>query len=385
MSDNGLCKLCQDNPAINLDLKLESASKKLLQTLMKSYQIDPSILEERSSICQQCFNVVLQMSQTLEKWSKAQEMLKASPLDIDDSNIFHIKLEPDSNAQFSEIQADPQQAENALFIKEEEPETDDLEFMGSDVELVEEVSSDPSDDEVASSEDSDEEMSAEGADTDWRSSLENFFCVCLGPDGLALTILFKDKTKEKNIRMLCTCCNKLFTTLSDIHKHASVTRAHPEYWCGVCDAIYPSIFELKIHEKIKKHPRPKTRAMVMRCLKCGARSNQLSDAIKHDNDFHYKSTLVCHMCRISCENRESLQKHLLEHQTYMCRYPNCISRFQIWSNYTKHLVQHKNQRSLCPVDGCSFIMEPGNHDNHLKTHLPSYGRYRVGQNSSIKK
>ncbi|KAH8296109.1 hypothetical protein KR054_001921 [Drosophila jambulina] len=317
------------------------------------------------------------MSKTLEKWSKAQEVLKAIPLDIDDSRIFQVKSEPDSDAELSEIQVEPLQTGSVLFIKAEEPQTVPVEFTENDME---EASFEDDDDEVASSAESNEEMSEEGADTDWRSSLENFFSVCLGPDGLALTILFKDKTKERNIRMLCTCCNQLFATLSDIHKHASVTRTHPEYWCGVCDAIYPSVFELKVHEKMKKHSRPKTRAMVMRCLKCGTRSKQLSDAIKHENEVHDRSSLMCHKCRVCFQSRKSFQRHLLEHQTYVCRYPNCLNRFRLWPNYARHLSWHKNRSSRCPIDGCSVIMKPRSHEQHLRTHLAT----KVQSNDAVK-
>ncbi|KAH8351430.1 hypothetical protein KR059_002366 [Drosophila kikkawai] len=377
MSDNVLCKLCHDNLAVNVDLKVESASRKLLQRLLNSYEIDVSVLEEQSSICKQCFGLVLHMSETLEKWSKAQEVLKAIPLDIDDSKIFQIKLEPDSDAQFSEIQEEFLPEDNVMSIKVEEPQTDDIEIIEGDEDPIEELSSDDtlsSDDEVVSSEESDKEMSADKANTDWRSNPQNFFCVCLGPDGLALTILFKDKTKESNIRMLCTCCNQLFATLSDIQKHASKSRALPEYWCGVCDAIYPSFFELKVHERIKKHSRPKTRAMVMRCLKCGTRSKQLSEAIRHENEAHDKSSLECHKCRVTFEVREFFQKHLLKHQTYLCRYPNCSTRYRSLPGYTKHLAWHNNHRSECPIDGCTVIMNPRGHDLHLRTHLSPQAR-----------
>ncbi|XP_017034339.1 uncharacterized protein [Drosophila kikkawai] len=120
MSNGGLCKLCQDNLAINVGFKVgsmvESASRKLLQSLFKSYQIHVSILEQKSSICKKCYESILKMSKTLEKWSKAQEVLKANPLDIDDSKVF-------------EVDSQEEQSDDDMSIKEEGRATDDIGFL----------------------------------------------------------------------------------------------------------------------------------------------------------------------------------------------------------------------------------------------------------------
>ncbi|KAH8246207.1 hypothetical protein KR038_004809 [Drosophila bunnanda] len=418
MTEEKLCKLCQEDQA--LDLALEKSSYKsaynLLERLFDCYNIDVSVLGGSPSTCNQCFLLVLEISEQLEKWSNAQKMLQrtVSMLDIEDT-VVSVKKEPNTlwdetdDAKFTsegslELFMDEtpnsndlefldveDQTEDLEFLDDEEVRTENLEFPEEEVPQTKNVeyldSDEPQTEDVGSLTEVSSTNRADGVSAkvyeelfgieqvqekpteplEWRLTPHEFFGVCLGPSGLALAVLFKDKTPQRNIQMLCTCCNQVFPTVSDIKKHSLKRRAHPEYWCRFCGIYFPSITDLKFHEEYQKH-KVVTNHLVIRCLRCASISRQYLNAIAHENTVHNKISYDCKKCSASFPYRESLAKHQWKHKNHVCRYPNCQRKFKLWEQYVNHLNWHKRLVSPCPVPGCTTIMMPGDHVKHLRTH-----------------
>lgn len=266
------------------------------------------------------------------------------------------------------------------FLDENEHHTDDVELFDEeepqtdDVELLAEGPTEQDYEELFGIEDAPEKSPEP---FDWRSTPHDFFCVCLDRDGLALTVLFKDKTTKGRIWMLCTCCNQVFVTMSDIRKHSSMTRPRPEYWCRSCGIYFSSIDDLKVHENYRNH-KLKISGMVIRCLKCSKISTQLSNAVRHDNIVHDRSFYECETCKVSFHSRDLFKKHQWNHKHLTCRYPKCQRKFQLWEQYASHLSWHKRTVSRCLVPGCTVTMLPGDHVKHLRTHSKNQVKfYRI--------
>ncbi|XP_020803209.1 histone-lysine N-methyltransferase PRDM9-like [Drosophila serrata] len=397
MTEAKLCKLCQEDQVVEINLEKYSYKSviNLLQTLFDCYNIDVSVLGGSSSTCKRCFEWVLLISEQLEKWSNAQNVLQNTVSLLDtDVTVVSVKEEPktlwdeNDDAEFTaedslELFMDETPNSNELpEVEDKEIRTEDLEFLEEAVPLTEDVqyldSEETQTKEVESLTEVPSTNHADGVSAkvyeelfgieqiqekpkdhlDWRLTPHEFFAVCLGRDGLALAVLFKDKTRQRNIQLLCTCCNQVFATMSDIHKHTLAGRTRPEYWCRCCGTYFPTIKELKFHEEYENHQIVISN-LVIRCIKCANLSKKFLNAITHENTVHKKSSYNCRKCGVSFPYRESLSKHQWKHKDLVCRYQNCQRTFKLWEEYVNHLNCHRGRICRCPVTGCTSIMVAG--------------------------
>ncbi|KAH8242464.1 hypothetical protein KR032_006991 [Drosophila birchii] len=346
MSEKQWCNLCRENHAMEVDLEkpMYKAVNKLLQKLFECYKIDISILGESSCICETCFDGVLHISESLKKWSKAQERLQEKPLDIDDSKAFQVKLEVPSSASENEEMESPQQ--NDMDIPEDK--TDD---------------------------EKEESPEKEGSVIN-----PDFFCVAIAHDGMEIAKLFKDNTKAT--KLMCTCCDQAYDNMLQIRIHNPMTRKSPTYYCGTCGANFQKSKLLEDHEKAEGHQKTETRHrdIDFRCLKCEETFVRFSDTIRHENSMHNKLEYSCPSCNMHFKYYGSFQKHLRGHNltkppadVYDCSYPNCSRRFRVWKRYVKHINWHKSLSYKCPFAGCNITTIPGNYMRHMRAH------YKQGQ------
>ncbi|KAH8386086.1 hypothetical protein KR200_002156 [Drosophila serrata] len=342
MSDAPMCTLCRENLAIEVDLEkpMYKAVNKLLQRLFECYKIDISILGESSCICQACFERVLHISESLKKWTKTHEALQETPLEIDDSKAFQIKLEAPSSASEDEEMESPQN--NDMDIPEDK-----------------------------SDEETEETPQNEGQEVE-----PEFFCVAIGQDGMVIAKLFKDSTKA--IKLMCTCCDKAYDNMMQIRSHNPMTRKTPTYYCGTCGANFQKPKQLADHEEAEDHKKPSTRHrdIDFRCLKCDEMFIRFTDTIRHENSTHSFVEHTCPSCNMHFKYYGSFQKHLRFHNpvdpppdVYDCNYPNCTRRFRVWKRYVKHTNWHQSQCQKCPYVGCNISSIPGNYMRHMRAHL----------------
>ncbi|XP_017053355.1 histone-lysine N-methyltransferase PRDM9 [Drosophila ficusphila] len=356
MSEEGLCKLCKENRAFDIDLEKSKfkLANKLLQRLFESYKIDVTILGDNSCICEQCFNEVLHITESLERWSKAQKEIQEKPLDIDDSMAFQVKSEVDSLQDEGE------------FPREDVTDLPDEDQLGQnkELELVEDELFDP--------------------------TPQDFFSVGLARDGLAITKLFKDKTKTT--RMLCTCCDQVLEILSHIRMHSGKARPNPVYYCRECGSGFPKLRELQTHMTTMDHFKTSDggRDLEFLCLKCHQLFPRFFDVIRHENSVHNSLEYFCMECNMYFKFQRSYKCHVKQHgnmetvfstadhepKIYECRYGDCDRRFRVWGRYVQHMKWHKGARNLhCPYPRCKETIQPGHYMMHMNSRHNQNGRF----------
>ncbi|KAH8300372.1 hypothetical protein KR018_000513, partial [Drosophila ironensis] len=359
-----LCKLCKNNNGIECDLeesKFKSANQ-LLQRLFESYQIDLSVLSEESCICETCLDDVVHLGKALDKWSTAQWALQDKPLDIDDSDVFQVKLE------------DEEREEEGL-LEEETYEEETLEE-----ETLE--------DEMSENEIPEDEMPPALVDVSTCKLDEKavgmlgprgYFAAGIARDGLVLTKLVTDKTKA--VKMLCTCCDQLVDTLANIRAHINNHRLRPYFMCRYCGLSYANSVQLRKHVFLAKHiaqvPKDyKVRDLEFRCLECGDMFDRFFAIIRHENSVHTAMEFKCRLCQTHYKYRGSFEKHMRERHPklvpqrpgeFLCKYPNCHSKFRVLSRYEGHLRMHSVLKE-CRHAGCNFKLQPKNYRAHMKAH-----------------
>ncbi|XP_017034110.1 zinc finger protein 79-like [Drosophila kikkawai] len=358
MSEERRCNLCREEQAMEVDLEkpMYKAVNQLLQKLFECYKIDISILGESSCICQACFDGVLHISESLKKWSRAQEGLKDTPLEIDDSKAFQVKLEVPSSDDEEEISPE----KDDEMDEEAAPEKDDEMDVAEDktIEATEET------------------KTPQGEGPKGTPKKSDFFCVAIGHDGMVIAKLFKDNTKAT--RLMCSCCDQPYDNMLQIRSHNPMTRKSPTYYCGTCGANFQKPKQLADHEEAEDHKKPLTRHrdINFRCLKCDEMFSRFSDTIRHENSIHSSVQYSCPSCQMPFKYYGSFQKHLRYHNStnhsppdvYDCNYPNCSRRFRVWKRYVKHMNWHRGTGQMCPFVGCNVTTAPGNYMSHMRSH-----------------
>ncbi|XP_043650834.1 zinc finger protein 774 [Drosophila teissieri] len=347
MTDAEVCKLCKGNRATEIDLEKPhfKSVNKLLQRLFDWYKIDVAILGENSCICELCFEDALRISESLEKWSMAQEEIRDKPIEIDDSTAFQVKLEfPAYEEEVESVEKDEKSTNQ--YIAEPEKEDNDLSGKKEHMEFdVQEPLKPPS---------------------------EDFFSVGLARDGLAVTKFFKDKTQAT--RMLCTCCGQVLEILAHIRMHCAKPRPNPVYYCRECGSKFSKLCELQEHMKTMGHLKTKCggRDLEFLCLRCNQIFPRYFDVIRHDNSAHRLSEYMCVECNVSFVYQGSYEKHLRNHgveqQVYECPYKDCVSRFRVWTRLVSHMRWHKGRSSQCPFPGCNSKLPSWNYHTHMRSH-----------------
>lgn len=192
---------------------------------------------------------------------------------------------------------------------------------------------------------------------------------------MVLTKLFKDQTKAT--RLVCTCCDQVFENLVQIRMHSNMARKNPLYYCGACDANFPSARLLRDHERAEEHTKSINylRDMEFRCLQCGEAFTRFFDAIRHENSVHSSLEFICPECNMHFKYFGSFQKHLRFHRpteppsdVFECTYANCSRRFRVRERYSKHINWHKGLSHKCPYVGCEVTTMPGNYMRHVRSH-----------------
>lgn len=308
MSRESLCKLCIQKQAVELDLetsRLKSVNK-LLQRLFESYNIDISILGEKSCICDSCFEDLVHLSNSLEKWSKAQRDLEEAPLEIDDSQLFQVKQEPPSS-------------DNEMAV--DSPQISDIktDFLPESNEI-------PTPTPPTTQPNNLEPL---------NSTPTNSFAAGIGRNGLVLVKLLKDKTKV--VKILCTCCHQLFDYLHQVRLHSSVPRTNPEYMCRECGASFPSAGACKEHRsKAKGHSLPDTDYRLRREIEFWSfarekRYQRYSDIIRTETSPSHPVRIRCHKCPMIFKCRKAYEEHALGHSF---KGPKIIKkRLQTWPQF----------------------------------------------------
>lgn len=404
MSNDEVCKLCKNNPAIEEDLekaKFKSVNK-LLQRLFECYKIDIGILGEDSCLCEPCLDEVSRMSESLEKWSKGQEDIRDKALEIDDSEAFQVKFEvpsSDDEEQFPGYYEEQSpgycEEQSPVYYEEQFPVKDEAQSSGEDGEEQSpgkdgETSTEEYDMERTEEEDddlSDQNDDMKLAEEDpFQPSADDFFSVGLARDGLAITELFKDRTKTT--RMVCTCCDQVLEILAQIRVHSGRARPNPTYYCRVCGSDFPTLRELQTHTMAMGHTQSKCggRDLEFFCLKCHQMFPRYFDVIRHENSAHSASHPICVTCNVSFKCWEAYEKHMNEHSTesdeakvFQCRYQNCNQRFRVWARFATHMNWHSGRGNLCPHADCNAEILPGNFMIHMRTHLQPWRFHRMGQ------
>ncbi|EDV52161.1 zinc finger protein 567 [Drosophila erecta] len=362
MTDAELCKLCKDNRATEIDLENPNfkSVNKLLQRLFDWYKIDVALLGENSCICDLCFGETLRISESLEKWSMAQEEIHDKPIEIDDSTAFQVKLEyPPYEEEVKSVEKYEEKSPDQYIAEPEEEHND----QSGKLEHMEFANQEP-----------------------LKSPSEDFFSVGLARDGLAVTKLFKDKTQAT--RMLCTCCSQVLEILAHIRMHCGKPRPNPEYYCRECGSKFFKLRELQEHMKTMGHFKTKCggRDLEFLCLRCNEIFPRYFDVIRHENSAHRLSEYMCVECNVSFAYQGSYQKHLRTHsaesteqQVYECPYKDCVLRFRVWTRLVSHMRWHKGRSSQCPFPGCNSKLPSSNYLTHMRSHSQQGRHHREGK------
>ncbi|KMY99827.1 histone-lysine N-methyltransferase PRDM9 [Drosophila simulans] len=312
MTEAEICKLCKDNRAIDIDLEKPQfkSVNKLLQILFDWYKIDAAILGENSCICERCFGETLRISESLEKWGTVHEEFHHRPIEIDDSTAFQVNLEVPSDKE--EVETEMNDEENSLDQHIAEPLKEDHDPLAKNenMEIVLEES--------------------------LKTPSEDYFCVGLARNGLAVTKFFKDKTQST--RMLCTCCGDVLEILSQIRMHSWKRRPNPVYYCRECGSEFRKIRELLEHMKTMEHNETMSsgRDLEFLCLRCNQIFPRYFDVIRHEKMVHNLSDFICEECNVHFANKGSYRRHMRGHEVeskqnrfYECPYKNCTSRYSV--------------------------------------------------------
>ncbi|XP_016970571.1 uncharacterized protein LOC108038308 [Drosophila rhopaloa] len=353
--DEELCRLCKAirGQFVPEKPKIKSANK-LLHRLFDCYKIDIAILGKSSCICESCFELVLRISESLEKWSKAQEEIQDKPLEIDDSQVFQVKLEAPSSE-------DEEELARKDYVEEPEWENDDLSDQ-NEVKLELQSVGNGEEAESAGKYDQNDVMELTAEELLDPSDRE-FFSVGLSRDGLAMTKFFKDKTKAA--RMMCTCCDNVLENLAHIRMHSGIARPNPAYYCRECASDFFTIRELQTHIETMGHFKSKCggRDLEFLCLKCNEIFPRFFDVIRHENIAHssptFKRQLRGHNFISVTDNPKA----------YGCSYEYCNRKFRVYTRYLQHLQWHRDRFHPCPHAGCNTAIKGKNYSTHMRSHL----------------
>lgn len=250
----------------------------------------------------------MHLSNSLEKWSKAQRDLEEAPLEIDDSQLFQVKQEPPSS-------------DNEMAV--DNPQISDIKAECLPKSTDNETPTQPSNLEPV------------------NATPNKTFAAGIGRDGLVLVKLQKDKTKVTKI--LCTCCHQLFDFLHQVRIHTSMPRTSPEYMCRECGASFPSAEACKEHRsKAKGHCLPDTDYRLRREIEFWSfarekRFQRYSDIIRTETSPNHAVKIRCDKCPMIFRCRRAFEDHALDHSSKGPTIRN--KRVQIRPQFAKRNLQ----------------------------------------------
>lgn len=205
------------------------------------------------------------------------------------------------------------------------------------------------------------------------------YCVLTFPTK-ALLKEHRQKVHHKSHR--CPCCHEIFDRNDVLNDH--VVAVHEKVTCFYCQAEFPTLKGLKLHEMMHKDAEEEeagpsgadnknsidNQAMIMKlpfpCTSCEASYNSQKKLENHIADKHDERGYNCDQCPKVFESKSKLRQHSYKHKLKLCG----ICGVYISTSLNTHMRRHENDKPFkCLVEGCGKQF-PRNSDLmcHTKTH-----------------
>ncbi|KRZ06009.1 Zinc finger protein [Trichinella zimbabwensis] len=171
--------------------------------------------------------------------------------------------------------------------------------------------------------------------------------------------------KKNEIPYMCGFCPKRFKWKSNFLKHKEVHNAHFKFTCNQCNTNFPSQAAVDVHFKSKHMERIREHVCPL-CQKSFYEKESLTKHMREHNGPFY----TCGQCGRQFVEEALLKKHITIHtetRHYVCNV--CEKMFSRASSLSAHLRIHSGERAY----KCKICERRFNHRFELKYHLRTHG------------
>lgn len=175
----------------------------------------------------------------------------------------------------------------------------------------------------------------------------------------------KKKNAPKHIYQ-CNQCQKGFTTLSDLRRHASVHIDEKPYQCIKCDKSF------RRRDNFKRHTSLDTCKALKECTKCKIIFVDMAELTQHMKEVHTSNDVFkCKICHQEFKKSSILKAHMkADHRDVVKEYKceECGKCFNHVGNLKAHLRIHSGEKPFrCDQCGKCFSRQ-GNLTTHKRCH-----------------
>ena len=161
---------------------------------------------------------------------------------------------------------------------------------------------------------------------------------------------FTMKKLDKEARLRCQLCDKLFTKISDKKRHVQQVHYEEIFSCDICGKEFTRRDSMTRHFQMVHSAKKPT----FHCEVCGSKFNRESNLSRHVNKFHGECILPqysCEKCDDNFHTPSGLVVHTRkEHRKFHCGL--CVKKFATKFNLDNHL-KLKNSCDLCDIETCT--------------------------------
>ena len=185
---------------------------------------------------------------------------------------------------------------------------------------------------------------------------------------------FTIKKLDKEARLRCQLCDKVFTKISDKKRHVQLAHYEQTFPCNICGKEFTRRDSVARHFQMVHSDKKPT----FQCEVCGSKFVRETDLKRHFTKFHGEGKVAqysCDKCDEIFYTPSGLVVHTRrEHRRFHCDL--CGKKFATKFNFDNHL-KLKNPCEFCDVETCTKVRM----DAHMKSahsnqvHFKKEGNY----------
>ncbi|CAH1779029.1 unnamed protein product [Owenia fusiformis] len=173
---------------------------------------------------------------------------------------------------------------------------------------------------------------------------------------------------EQVYKCILKSCGETFQDLDSFLEHTKMHEDHMEYRCHMCSKVFPSLYELGVHQyshSLYPNQGPKPVPKYFKCIKCQNKYATPEALEHHINTTNHK--YACPHCQKQFTCERYLRRHLLTHGQSDHKCPTCKKLFKTEHYLKMHLLIHTGEKPFkCEVQGCTSSF---NRKDKLKRHM----------------
>ena len=161
---------------------------------------------------------------------------------------------------------------------------------------------------------------------------------------------FTIKKLDKEARLSCPVCDKVFTKISDKKRHVQLVHYEATFPCNVCGKEFTRKDSMTRHFQMVHSDKKPT----LQCEVCGSKFGREPNLLRHVKMFHGEGTVPqysCDQCNANFHTPSGLVVHTRkEHKKFHCDL--CAKKFATKFNLDNHL-KLKTSCDLCDIKTCT--------------------------------